>query len=209
MNSNNTANNTANNATTNFNNGDNDKGISLYIPRVFNNLHWRFVKNLFVAFNWGYVERVDLVHNGGYKKAYIHFRPGSWNMENPEARAVLNRLQDGGVEQVVYQDPWYWMVMLSKSEKPEHAPSYYKNMLPQRTINPGRKVVIDLDDDSDDELEGSISKEVEEEMSFKKMSADRIKEIEEQKELGVGVEGFDPIISRATQTSPLYGIDTK
>ena len=199
----------SNNTTNNFNNSDNDKGISLYIPRVFNNLHWRFVKNLFVAFNWGYVERVDLVHNGAYKKAYIHFRAGSWNMENPEACAVLNRLQNGGVEHIVYHDPWFWMVMLSKSEKPEHSPSYYKNMLPQRTINPGRKVVIDLDDDSDDEYEGSISKEVEEELSFKKMSADRIKEIEEQKELGVGVEGFDPIISRATQTSPLYGKDTK
>ena len=53
-----------------------ENGISLCIPRMFNNIGHRRVKGVFIKQNWGFVERVDVIHYGDHKKAFVHFRKG-------------------------------------------------------------------------------------------------------------------------------------
>ena len=56
--------------------GDASKGVSLCIPRVFANISWYRIKQVFIALNWGYVDRVDVIPSGGTKRAFVHFAPG-------------------------------------------------------------------------------------------------------------------------------------
>ena len=103
-------------------NSDPEKGISICIPRVFNNIGWRRVKQVMIACGWGFVERVDMVSQGSYKRAFVHFAPGRWNTRNAGAMDVLAALKAGNEVKIVYDDPWYWKIGLSRSSKPDEAP---------------------------------------------------------------------------------------
>ena len=47
---------------TNFeNNSDPKKGISIVIPRVFNNISWRHIKKSIIDLRLGFVERIDVI----------------------------------------------------------------------------------------------------------------------------------------------------
>lgn len=97
--------------------GDASKGVSLCIPRVFANISWYRIKQVFIALNWGYVERVDVIPSGGTKRAFVHFAPGRFT-----ATKVLEALSAGKQVKIVYDEPWYWQISLSRSPKPEQAP---------------------------------------------------------------------------------------
>ena len=97
--------------------GDNSKGVSVCIPRVFNNIGWRRIKRAFIALNWGYVERVDVIPSGGTKRAFVHFAPDKFT-----ADSVLAALREGKQVKIVYDEPWYWNISLSRSKKPDEAP---------------------------------------------------------------------------------------
>jgi len=97
-------------------------GVSLCIPRVFNNIGWRRIKQTFISCGWGYVERVDVIHCGTHKRAFVHFAPGKWNTRSGEAMAVLDALRGGQQVQVIYDEPWFWKVSASGSKKPTEAP---------------------------------------------------------------------------------------
>ena len=107
----------------NFNkNSDPSQGISIVIPRVFNNLNWRNIKHIFMNANFGFVERVDVVPKGSHKTAYVHFAAGKWNMRSYEARQFLTKLQEGNEVQFVYDHPWYWKISISNSRRAPEAP---------------------------------------------------------------------------------------
>ena len=97
--------------------GDAAKGVSLCIPRVFANISWYRIKQVFIALNWGFVERVDVIPSGGTKRAFVHFAPGRFT-----ATKVLEALCAGKQVKIVYDEPWYWQVSLSRSAKPDEAP---------------------------------------------------------------------------------------
>ena len=97
--------------------GDATKGVSLCIPRVFANISWYRIKQVFIALNWGFVERVDVIPSGGTKRAFVHFAPGRFT-----ATKVLEALCAGKQVKIVYDEPWYWQVSLSRSAKPDEAP---------------------------------------------------------------------------------------
>ena len=103
-------------------NSDPAKGISICIPRVFNNIGWRRVKQTMIACDWGYVERVDMISQGSFKRAFVHFAPGRWNTQNRTAMSVLEALKAGDEVKIVYDEPWYWKIGLSRSAKPSEAP---------------------------------------------------------------------------------------
>ena len=103
-------------------NGDPATGVSLCIPRVFNNINWRRIKQVFIDLRWGHVERVDLVPKGTFKRAFVHFAPGKWNMRDQEAMKVLEALKAGTEVKIVYDEPWYWKIGLSRAKKPAEAP---------------------------------------------------------------------------------------
>lgn len=97
-----------------------ENGISLCIPRMFNNIGHRRVKGVFIKQNWGFVERVDVIHYGDHKKAFVHFRPGSWNWNVRNSR-VLDQLQRGEQIHLRYENgkPWFWHVGISYVETPK------------------------------------------------------------------------------------------
>jgi len=97
-------------------------GVSICIPRVFNNIGFRRIKRVFISMRWGYVERVDVIPQGNYKRAYVHFAPGRWNTSDQQAMDALAALQQGDEVKVLYDDPWYWKISLSRSAKPAEAP---------------------------------------------------------------------------------------
>lgn len=129
--------NVASNATCN---SDPVNGVSLCIPRVFNNIGWRRIKQTFVDLRWGYVDRVDVISLGKNKRAFVHFAPGRWNTRDQEAMEALKALQNGDEVKVLYDEPWYWKISISKSAKPDESPK--PRTRPTTTI--GRKPTIDL-----------------------------------------------------------------
>ena len=105
-------------------NSDPQQGISLCIPRVFNNIGWRRIKQHIIEANLGFVERVDVVPvaEGKYKRAFVHFAAGKWNMRDATARAALKALQEGQKIKLEYESPWYWLVGISGAARPAEAP---------------------------------------------------------------------------------------
>jgi len=90
---------------------------------------------VFEDLNFGYVSRVDLIQkeneNGqAYNSAYIHFR--EW-FDNTSNRSFQERVLDPAREaRIVYDDPWYWIVLENKGKK--HNPGDRK---PRIEISPG------------------------------------------------------------------------
>ena len=105
-------------------NSDPKQGVSLCIPRVFNNIGWRRIKQHMIEANLGFVERVDVipVAGGAYKRAFVHFAAGKWNMRDEIARDTLAALQEGKRIKLEYEEPWYWLCGISGAERPAEAP---------------------------------------------------------------------------------------
>lgn len=108
-------------------NSDPFQGVSLCIPRVFANIGWRRIKQHMIEANLGFVERVDVipVYKFGkvaYKRAFVHFGAGKWNMRDETARQALKVLQEGKKIKLEYESPWYWLVGISGAERPDEAP---------------------------------------------------------------------------------------
>jgi len=103
-------------------NSDPAVGVSLCIPRVFNNIGYKTIKDMFIRMNWGYVERVDVIQLRGFKRAYVHFKPGEWNMRSREAMQALDAMKQRQDVTVTYDEPWFWKIGISRSPRPSEAP---------------------------------------------------------------------------------------
>ena len=99
--------------------GDNSKGVRLCIPFVFNNIDERRIMRVFINLQWGWVERIDLNLNedGSSQTAFIHFAPGKFRATN-----VLDALNVGQKVKIVYDNPWFWNISLSRHPKPDESP---------------------------------------------------------------------------------------
>ena len=105
------------------------RSVSLCISRVFPNIGWRRIKRHMIEAQLGFIERVDVVPvydkptgKIRFKRAFVHFRENSWNNRDPQAREALERLRNGESIRLVYEDPWWWSVSISTSERPDEAP---------------------------------------------------------------------------------------
>jgi hypothetical protein len=109
-------------------NSDPAQGISLCIPRVFNNINHRRIKKHIIEAKLGFVERVDVisVQGGKFKRAFVHFAPNRWNMGDEISRNALSALQSGKKIKLEYEAPWYWIVGISGAERPKEAPNPYE-----------------------------------------------------------------------------------
>jgi hypothetical protein len=127
-------------------NSDPQQGISLCIPRVFNNIGWRRIKHHIIEANLGFVERIDVVQvaEGKYKRAFVHFAPGKWNMRDSTARDALKALQSGAKIKLEYESPWYWLVGISGAARPAEAPK------PRERRE--RKTQVNIEPKSEDKL---------------------------------------------------------
>ena len=123
--------------------GDVAKGVSICIPRVFANISANRIRHVFKSLNWGHIERIDMTKGGGTQRAFVHFKPGRFTNT-----AVLTALCEGKPVKVVYDEPWYWMLSLSRSVKPTEAPErpkQFKVEIGKEQRAPGRrKLTLDL-----------------------------------------------------------------
>ena len=165
-------------------NSDPAQGVSICIPRVFNNISWKRIKGHMIDANLGFVERVDVVPVAGknYKRAFVHFAAGKWNMRDSTARAALRALQEGKKIKREYESPWYWLVGISGAARPAEAPK------PKQ-----RKTKIDLSPSTEAESKASydLSAQQDEELAPGKLTR-------QSNEPNLD----DPIVARAMQNSP-------
>jgi hypothetical protein len=96
--------------------------FSVCIPRVFKNITEKRVRAIFYKLRLGFVERVDMVAKTNEKgdefwRVFVHF--SNWNDKNQHGVQMRHKLEAGDKVKIVYDNPWYWMVSLSKSQRPE------------------------------------------------------------------------------------------
>ena len=94
--------------------------ISLYIPHIFANFSKEYVAKVFEDNEIGQVKNIDFVskigHDGKpFSAAYIHF--DHW-INNIIAQNFQDRVLDQNKEaRLMYEDPWYWIVLENKARK--------------------------------------------------------------------------------------------
>ena len=99
------------------------KNISLFIPHVYANFTSAAVFNIIQDMGIGEVKNVDFVSKIGsdgkpYNAVYIHFY--QW-YDNIVARNFQERVLNPSKEaRIMYDDPWYWLVLQNKGKK--HVP---------------------------------------------------------------------------------------
>ena len=171
-------------------NSDPAQGVSLCIPRVFNNIGWRRIKQHIIEANLGFVERVDVVPvaGGKHKRAFVHFAAGRWNMRDPTARAALKALQEGKKVKLEYESPWYWLVSISGAARPDEAPK------PRE-----RKTKIDL---SGGESKASYDLSAQQDEDLRPPKLTRSVNTRSVKQEPLEVDLNDPIVARAMSNSP-------
>ena len=126
--------------------------LSLYIPHVFLNLNESFIAGVFESLRIGRVDRVDFVRKSDrygkpYNAAYVHF--AEW-YTGPAVENFVERVKNPAKEaRIVYEDPWYWIVLENNGNKTEKPVTF----LP---IAPGLSEIV-LSPEYNDEINCMIS----------------------------------------------------
>jgi len=117
--------------------------LSVYIPRVFNNISAERVAHVFQNLHLGRVHHVDFaprVDDNEAKMAFVHFE--YWNTNNVVCQHLIERIQDPQREaRVVYEDPYYWLLLPNHNDSTSNMYNSY-NM--RREINNLTNTVNDL-----------------------------------------------------------------
>jgi hypothetical protein len=98
------------------------QNISLYVPHIFANYSKAAVAKVFNEYV-GEVKEVDFVskksHDGRpYNAAYIHFH--AWHNNHATVNLQARVLDPAQEARIVYDDPWYWIVLENKGQKLAH-----------------------------------------------------------------------------------------
>jgi len=108
---------------------------SICIPRVFDNIEWNYIKQVFEElFGKNTIERVDVVRrvndNGDtFKRVFVHFN--TWS-DAEWIQKIRHDLIDGKTINIVYNDPWFWKCSASRITRPDRKD--LNSQLPRITI---------------------------------------------------------------------------
>lgn len=146
---------------------------SLYIPRVYANITTEFIAETFENLDLGTVDRVEAVPRDGDNTSYMAFVYfSSWNTENKAAINLANRIKcpKPGENQarIVYDDPWFWILLPNKSEKKKEE----TELTSEETVD----ILYDMIEDLQTRLLES-KKEHEMEMNKMKMELSQLREM--------------------------------
>jgi hypothetical protein len=94
--------------------------MSLYIPHVFVNYTRADIADVFESLRFGKVRHIDLVpkhesHHKPYNAAYVHFE--QWFNTHEVANFQERVMNPNKEARVVYDDPWYWIVLENNTRK--------------------------------------------------------------------------------------------
>lgn len=96
---------------------------SICIPRIFENISNKKIVGTFERLKIGKVDHLDIVwktsrDGSSYKMAFIHF--SEWNMNSSASIKLREDIENPNIEaKVVYDDPWYWIVLPNHSRVAE------------------------------------------------------------------------------------------
>jgi hypothetical protein len=99
------------------------QNMSLFIPHVFANVTKERIISVFQDLDLATVKYIDLVpkqdrEGKKFNSVYVHFE--KWHNDNSAAVRLQQRLEAGELDvRVVYDDPWYWVVLKNNMEKKE------------------------------------------------------------------------------------------
>ena len=96
--------------------------MSLFIPHVFSNISAERITAAFQDNDIGQVSHIDLVSkmdkNGQvYNSAYVHF--AFWYQNSTAANFQERVVNPNQQAKLVYDDPWFWIVLKNSTEKHE------------------------------------------------------------------------------------------
>lgn len=88
------------------------KKIVLCIPRVFNYICDRDIRDTLNSLNIGIIEKIDILRtkDKGFNRVFIHF--SKWH-DTDNAIIVKDRLLNGKDVKIIYDSPWFWKVSSS------------------------------------------------------------------------------------------------
>jgi hypothetical protein len=99
------------------------QNLSLYIPRVFSNISKERMMHIFDLLDIGWVNSIDFIpkmtsKGQPYNSAYIHFEYWYSNISNEN---LQNRLNSTLECRIVYDDPWFWIVLKNNGVKKDYS----------------------------------------------------------------------------------------
>ena len=123
---------------------------SICIPRVFNNIAEKKIRQVFDELNLGKISRIDIKERTNEKgevfnRVYIHFE--KWFL-NEEAQLARKKLMLGKEIKIIYDNPWFWKVSASKWEPPSKSKYLQDKIAPKE-----RSTYIEFDDNESDQNE--------------------------------------------------------
>jgi hypothetical protein len=120
---------------------------SICIPRVFNNIAEKKIRQVFDELNLGKISRIDIKERKNEKgevfnRVYIHFEKWFWN---EDAQTARRKLILGKEIKIIYDKPWFWKVSASKWEPPKRC----DNLSQTQVKSSSSCVYIKFDDEED------------------------------------------------------------
>lgn len=108
------------------------QAFSMCIPRVFPNINERRVHAIFYNLGYPEIEEIDFVKCEGrnkrtgqseaYNRVFIHFNAMEISSQSTTIHTSIRKILNGERVKIMYDEPWYWMVSLSRSTRPEKRP---------------------------------------------------------------------------------------
>ena len=127
---------------------------SICIPRVFQNISEARIRAIFNRLKFGEIEQIDTVEIVGkdgktYNRVFIHFKEwwtsaeAQWS-DADTANVIRTRYMLINCQQVkmVYDDPWFWLLSKSHSERPEERKKRKERPAPRIEFNTDDYVVV-------------------------------------------------------------------
>ena len=126
---------------------------SICIPRVFNNIAEKKIRQVFDELNLGKISRIDIKERKNEKgevfnRVYIQFEKWFWN---EDAQTARRKLILGKEIKIIYDKPWFWKVSASKWEPPKRCDN-----LSQKQVKSSSSVYIKYDEEDIDEFGRSL-----------------------------------------------------
>ena len=91
---------------------------SVFIPRVFINISKERIAKIFDSLDLGIVDKIDFVKkqgpNGAYHAVYVHMK--YW-LKTTASRQFREKLVSKDGAKLVYEDPWYWVVLPNTADR--------------------------------------------------------------------------------------------
>jgi hypothetical protein len=87
------------------------------IPRMETSISYRFIQQTLIKMNIGKIRKIveiPLKNEKDYKRVLITLQ---WHNFNPRSQIVHQRLEEGKNVKIVYDNPWYWKMVMGRPNK--------------------------------------------------------------------------------------------